>query len=205
MVLLTRKELAIILEKVQPLKKPKISLEQYTIPSELAATILHIINFTYNDIKDKKICDLGCGSGRFAIGAALLGARVVYAVDIDNDAIQLAKENAKKIGVKNIIFIESDIRELESLKCDVVIMNPPFGTKKRHSDIIFLEKAMQIGDIIYSLHKSGKEIRRFITSFVKSKGRNVDVILKFVFEIPHMFEHHRKAKYHFLVDLYRIL
>ena len=205
MVLLTRKELAIILEKVQPLKKPKISLEQYTIPSELAATILHIVNFTYDDIKDKIICDLGCGSGRFAIGAALLGAKVVYAVDIDNDAIQLAKENAKKIGVKNIIFIRSDIRKLEELTCDVVIMNPPFGTKKRHSDIIFLEKAMQIGDIIYSLHKSGEEIRRFITSFVKSKGRNVDVILKFVFEIPHMFEHHRKTKYRFLVDLYRIL
>jgi predicted RNA methylase len=33
---------------------------------------------------------------------------------------------------------------VENKKIDVVIMNPPFGTKKKGIDMIFLQKALQV-------------------------------------------------------------
>ncbi|MGQ4833323.1 MAG: METTL5 family protein [Candidatus Asgardarchaeia archaeon] len=203
--MIPRKKLAMLLEEVEPLTNVKLSLEQYTISADLAATILFIAENTYKDISNKAVCDLGCGSGRLAIGAALLGAKTVYAVDVDKDAILLARKNATKLGVKNkIIFLNTDVREL-SILCDTVIMNPPFGSWHKHFDMIFLDKAIEIGKVIYSLHKSNNKIRNFITKFVKSRNRKLDTILKFPFDISHTYEFHRKKRYRIFVDLYRII
>lgn len=43
-----------------------------------------------------RILDLGCGSGILSIGAILLGARSAYAVDIDENSVKIAAENAEK-------------------------------------------------------------------------------------------------------------
>jgi len=59
------------ISKIKPHPTPKAYLEQYTLPSETAAEILYIAAYTYNDIIDKTIADLGCGTGRLAIGSAL--------------------------------------------------------------------------------------------------------------------------------------
>lgn len=44
---------------------------------------------------DCRVCDYGCGSGVLAIAAAVLGAREVYANDIDRQALQATRDNAK--------------------------------------------------------------------------------------------------------------
>ena len=41
----------------------------------------------------RKVLDIGCGSGILSIGAALLGAEEVLAVDIDPQAVEVSKEN----------------------------------------------------------------------------------------------------------------
>jgi ribosomal protein L11 methyltransferase len=46
------------------------------------------------DVEGKAILDVGCGSGVLSIGAMLLGAKEVFAVDIDPLAIEVTKENA---------------------------------------------------------------------------------------------------------------
>ncbi len=57
-----------------------------------------------------KILDLGCGSGRFSVGAALLGLNVTGA-DITPAAIACAREKAKKEGV-DVTFLLADMTEL---------------------------------------------------------------------------------------------
>ena len=42
------------------------------------------------------ILDLGCGSGILSIGALLLGAESATAVDVDENSVKIAKENAEK-------------------------------------------------------------------------------------------------------------
>ncbi len=49
-----------------------------------------------NLLQDDKVLDLGCGSGILSIAAILLGAKEITAVDIEENAVKTALENAKK-------------------------------------------------------------------------------------------------------------
>lgn len=59
-----------------------------------------------------KMLDVGTGSGILAIAAAKLGAKDVVAVDIDPDAVRVAKENVERCGVKDAI----DVRQGDLLQ-----------------------------------------------------------------------------------------
>ncbi len=49
----------------------------------------------------ERILDLGCGSGILSIGGILLGAKEATAVDIEENAVETAKENALKNQISN--------------------------------------------------------------------------------------------------------
>jgi len=185
---------------MRPHPSPRIGLEQYTIPASIAADILFHAAFVYRDIAGKAVGDLGTGTGRLAIGAALLGARQTVAVDIDPVAINVARENAELAKVE-IDWILGDLDAVHG-RLDTVIMNPPFGTKRRHLDRIFLGKAIKTGRIVYSIHKSAT--REYILSYLKRCGCAVHAIHKYTLDLPRMFEHHRKRRYPVNVDCYRI-
>lgn len=51
------------------------------------------------DLKDKKLIDYGCGSGILAIGAALLGAGDIIAVDNDPQAVLATLDNSQRNGL----------------------------------------------------------------------------------------------------------
>jgi putative methylase len=203
-----KKEVELILEKLKPLEKPKVSLEQYTLPSYLAGEILNLA-YLAGDIENKSVADFGCGSGKLAIGAALFGAKKVIGIDIDEEAIKVAKENLKIaqafVGKRlNVKFVCSDIRKWKG-KVDTVLQNPPFGIKGIYSDKIFIEKAVKSAKKVYSLHRDGrKEVRAFIRNFVSSLGCNIEKIFKFRFFLPYTFKFHRKPKIRYDVDLYVI-
>ncbi len=54
-----------------------------------------MLNFLKPLVKDKIVIDIGSGSGILSIAAALLGAKEVYAFEIDEDAILHSRENFK--------------------------------------------------------------------------------------------------------------
>jgi putative methylase len=211
------------ISKIKPHPTPKAYLEQYTIPSETAAEILYIAAYTYNDIIDKTIADLGCGTGRLAIGSALIGARETFGVDIDRVAINAAHKNAEKMNVKEKThWVLADVDAIQG-SFDTVLQNPPFGVQRRGADRRFLEKSLAVGHRIYSLHKSGKtnqdfikKLRRrgtrfipvppspFLKRFIEKHGGRIKAVYAMLMTIPHMFEFHRKQKHEFTVDLYII-
>jgi len=206
---MNKKQLEIILSKLKPIKNPKPTLEQYTIPSNLAADIL---NFAYlnGDIEDKVVFDFGCGTGRLAIGALLLGVKEMVGVDMDYKVLETAEENLHliiydKLAVKGSIkFLQSDIRDFSG-KCDTVIQNPPFGIQVEHTDRVFLEKALECSKKIYSLHKDGfDKTQEFLTKLVEKRGGKVEKIIPYTFPIPHLFKFHEKPKKEISVDLYVI-
>ncbi|NRD23400.1 peptide chain release factor N(5)-glutamine methyltransferase [Winogradskyella litoriviva] len=83
--------------------------------------------------KSIKILDVGTGSGCIAISLAKnLPKAEVYALDVSNEALAMAKENAKGNNV-DITFIEVSILEasnwnlfFENTKFDVIVSNPPY-------------------------------------------------------------------------------
>jgi 2-polyprenyl-3-methyl-5-hydroxy-6-metoxy-1,4-benzoquinol methylase len=92
------KHLVAELEGVRTWEKPKVALEQYPTSPEIAAHML-ISAMEHGDVEDAAVADLGCGGGILGIGAAILGASHVLAVDIDPDALSVAAENVAEFEV----------------------------------------------------------------------------------------------------------
>jgi len=202
--LVRKRSLEIALSQLKPHPSPKPSLEQYTIPPEVAAEILYMAAYAYDDIIDKKIVDLGCGTGRLAIGAVLLGAEMAVGVDIDEAATRVALRNAATLGVSDKTFwVTGDINVIHG-EFDTVLQNPPFGVQRRRADRAFLLKALEIGRVIYSLHKSGKRNQEFIKRFIEQHGGKISGIFPMELNIPPTFEFHTERKHVVKVDLYRM-
>jgi release factor glutamine methyltransferase len=85
-----------------------------------------------------KVLDIGCGSG--AISISLADERPdlqVFAVDISNEALELAKENAELCGVK-VNFRHSDLfSALDGEKFDFIAANLPYVTEEEYAELDF--------------------------------------------------------------------
>lgn len=75
-----------------------------------------------NDITDKLVIDYGCGSGILAMVAALMGAKQVYAVDIDDQALQAARENITRNKLNDKIIVEH-VDNVSLPVADVLVAN----------------------------------------------------------------------------------
>ena len=81
---------------------------------------------------DKNVLDMGCGSGILGIGAALLGAKHIDAVDIDMVATRIAGENAEKNNLEkgkmdivcgNVLDDEALWNKFANEKYDIILAN----------------------------------------------------------------------------------
>ena len=195
-----RKELEIKLQSLQSLDTPSARLEQYPTPAKIVSDIIFIAKYL-GDIDGKSIADLGCGNGVFAIGAHLMGAGKVIGIDVDKKAIEVARENALDLGI-GIDLEAMDIGSFDQ-KVDVVFQNPPFGSQKKHADRPFLEKAMEMADVVYTIHMADTE--EFIVKISKSLGFSVDMKTYFRFELRHSQKFHRKERAFIDVVVFRLV
>jgi len=203
--LVRRLDLERTLQQIEPHPTPKAYLEQYTIPTDVAAEMLFIATYIHDDINEKIVADLGCGTGRLALGAVLLGAEEVVGVDIDRAAVKKAKVNAEKLDVKEKTnWVAGDIDVLYG-NFHTVLQNPPFGVQRRSADRRFLLKALELAPRVYSLHKGGESNRAFIKRFIEGHGGKVTGIFPMKLNIPKLFKFHTKPKHMVQVDLYRII
>jgi len=202
--LVRRIDLERLLQLVEAHPSPKAFLEQYTIPVDVASEILFLAAYVHDDIVGKIVVDMGCGTGRLAIGAVLLGATQAVGIDIDKIAVKTAKRNAMKLNVKGkTSWVIGDIDVLRG-KFDTVLQNPPFGVQRRTADRKFLLKAFESAPKVYSLHKAGGRNRAFIKRFIEGHGGKVTGIFQVKLNIPKLFKFHTKRRHEVEVDLYRI-
>ncbi|CAL2092593.1 50S ribosomal protein L11 methyltransferase [Tenacibaculum sp. 190524A05c] len=75
------------------------------------------------DVKDKKVLDMGCGTGILAIFAEMKGAKPIDAIDIDNWCYLNSLENVERNNCNHISVYEGDASLLVNKKYDVVIAN----------------------------------------------------------------------------------
>ena len=97
---------------------------------ELVEWIINDWSTVYSLQSTVNILDIGTGTGCIALSLAKeLDEAIVTAVDISKDALSLAQENAKLLGVDNVKFIECDILNNGSDirgKYNVIVSNPPY-------------------------------------------------------------------------------
>ena len=68
--------------------------------------------------------DVGTGTGILAIAAAKLGAKDVLAIDLDEKAVEVARENVKKNGMQGVVRVQAgDLLKEAHETADVVVAN----------------------------------------------------------------------------------
>jgi len=92
--------------------------------------------------KGDAVLDLGTGTGILALTAAEKAARVV-GTDINPEAIELARENARVNGIENVEFVCCDLFPPGNERFDLIIFNPPYLPVQESG---LLEKAWSGGE-----------------------------------------------------------
>ncbi|KAI1286399.1 rRNA N6-adenosine-methyltransferase METTL5 [Halotydeus destructor] len=207
------KELESALQAIETFSNPKVKLEQYQTSPHIAARILYSAEQNHNSFGAKSVADLGCGSGIFTVGPLLLGADSVLGIDIDEDALDICRDNVVDICVDedescpNYDLLQVDVVNEHSLSrlsksFDTVIMNPPFGTKVKGVDMIFLQRALDMAtECVYSLHKSST--RDHIKRRCRDWNVNMQIVAELKFDIPNMYKYHKHKSVDVEVDFIR--
>lgn len=104
--------------------------ENVLIPRPETSELVRIIANSHQPSTISNILDIGTGSGCIAISLAkMIPQSNVYALDISEKALDVAKENAINNNV-NITFIQDDIltktQTLTQTKFDIIVSNPPY-------------------------------------------------------------------------------
>lgn len=196
--------LAIALSRLEGFYEPKVRQEQYLTDSEIGASVLWNA-YLLEDTKAGTVADLGCGTGILGIGALLLGAKQVIFVDFDEKVLEIAKTNISRVKSEGYAlgkaeFICKDVGKL-NIKVEVVVENPPFGTKVNHADSLFLEKALETAPVVYSFHKS--ESKAFLERFSAKKNAKITHIWDFKFPLKASFSFHRRQIHRIDVSCFR--
>lgn len=197
----SKAQLAIALSKLKVFESPKQSMEQYPTDSEVAATVLWNAHMK-GDIEGKTVADLGAGTGILGIGALLLGAEKVFFVEKDESATKILEKNLESLDIEDDFEIwNSDIDEFFA-NVDIAIQNPPFGTREKHIDKQFLEKAKVIADIIYSFHKTST--KDFVAAFANTNNLNITESWDFAFPLKQTMEQHKSKIKRIEVTCFRL-
>jgi putative methylase len=187
-------------------ENPRVSLEQYRTPPDLAARLVHDADLQ-GDIEDRLVMDLGTGTGMLALGAALRGPSTVVGIDIDPDPLRTARENENRVGTTaDVSWLRADAtgNALRAPEDTTVVMNPPFGAQdaNEHADRAFLATAAEISDVSYSVHNAGSE--GFVDSFAADNGGRVTRKFRAELDIPSQFDFHGPDSHTIDAEIFRI-
>lgn len=195
-----RSELVRALARVPAPTDPRADLEQVVTPPERGADLLETAVADVG-LEGRSVVDLGSGTGRLAIGAALLGATPVVGVEADPRLVALARSAAGEAGVR-VEFRPLDVKDYSGT-ADVVVMNPPFGAQRRGADRAFWEVAFATAQrriFAFSLAES----RTFIVRQAVARSAHVVASRPVAWELPRTFAHHSRKRVALAVDLWTI-
>lgn len=107
--------------------------EEVLIPrpetEELVEHMLKLIEEHFPGGEQVAVADIGTGSGAISVTMALENTDLkVYTVDIARESIEVASENARKLGT-DVVFLHGDLLQpfiKKGIKLDVVVSNPPY-------------------------------------------------------------------------------
>ena len=137
-------------------------------------------------VAGRRVLDLCCNTGGFAVYAAVRGAAEVVGVDIDADVIEIAKGNAKLNNVRPR-FIQADIfpwlRDAGNAgeQYDVVILDPAKMTRDREQVIPALKKYLDMNKLAMSVVKPGGLFATFSCTGLVSEEQFLDMLRRAAF------------------------
>ncbi|XP_009607552.1 uncharacterized protein LOC107797895 isoform X4 [Nicotiana tabacum] len=183
------KQLEGLLGSLEQFSSPKIELEQYPTGAHIASRMLYTADNSFEDVNSKVVADFGCGCGTLGLAAGLLGAGSVIGLDIDIESLEIASANADELEV-----------------VETVVMNPPFGTRRKGADMEFLSAAMKVASqAVYSLHKTTTREHVKRAALREYNARTAEVICELRYDVPQLYKFHKKKEVDIAVDLWRLV
>ena len=138
----------------------------------------NIVDRIVKDCKENKclsVLDLCTGSGCIAVCLKKNGFEKVYAADISDKALSVAKHNAK-LNKADIIFLQSDLYENfpKEIRFDIIVSNPPYISTDKIAEL-----ETQVKDFEPKLALDGgkdgldfyKKILKLSKDFINKSGR----------------------------------
>jgi putative methylase len=200
----SKKDLEVELSKLRNFKNPSFEMEQYATPSHIAGEWIWSMALN-GEVAGKVFLDAACGPGILGMGLLLMGARKVYFLDKDEKVMESCVENFNALKAEYEIgaaeFVVGDISLFDG-EVDIVVQNPPFGTKEEHLDKKFLQKAFDVAGVVYSMHKFST--KQFVEAMARDFGYKLTAFWRFDFPIKKEFEHHKKPVVDIDVGLWRM-
>lgn len=105
-----------------------------------------VVEYAIEDEKKDNLVDLYCGTGTIGIYLSKYFNSII-GIELNKQAVEDAKENAKINDVNNIEFYAGDVGKIinDQIKADVIVVDPPrSGLDKRTKDILLKIKANKI-------------------------------------------------------------
>ncbi|CAK9167717.1 unnamed protein product, partial [Ilex paraguariensis] len=184
-----------------------IDLEQYPTGPHIASRMLYTAENSFGDVSDKVVADFGCGCGTLGLAAGLLGAQHVIGLDIDDQSLEIASINADDLEL-DMNFVQCDIKNFRwrDQIVDNVIMNPPFGTRKKGADMDFLSVALKVASqAVYSLHKTTTRDHVKRTALRDYNASSAEILCELRFDVPCLYKFHKRKEVDIAVDLWRFV
>ncbi|MFB6081389.1 MAG: METTL5 family protein [Halanaeroarchaeum sp.] len=192
------------LSAVSGFSNPILEHEQYVTPSPIAAHLVHLAAL-HGDL-DGPVVDLGTGTGVLAIATSLAGAGRVLGVELDDAALDVARENETTIDPPTPIdWVRGDATRAPVCTTEAtVVMNPPFGAHRgnRHADRAFLAATVDLASVSYSVHNAGSEA--FVESFAADNGGEVTHAFRADVSLPKDYDHQSEAERTISTEVFRI-
>lgn len=130
-----------------------------------------VLNFYALNPKPYSLLDLGTGSGNIAISVAKNNKKIkIFATDVSEEALEIAKVNAKKHRVeKRIFFMQSDLLSNINRAPDIIVTNLPYIPSSR---IPYLDSSVKDFEPHVALDggKDGFELYRKLFQQLKEKN-----------------------------------
>lgn len=204
MAIRSKRDLEVVLSRLKVYEKPSFLLEQYPTPSNIAAEWVWNLAMK-GEVAGKIIADAGCGPGILGLGLLLMGAKQVIFIDKDAEIMRICRENydflKEEYEIGGAELIAHDISLFDG-EADIMVQNPPFGTKQEHADKKFLEKAFAAAPIVYSMHKWSTQ--KFVEAIAKDYGFKITDVWRYEFPIKAVFKFHGKPLQIIDVGLWRM-
>lgn len=148
--------------------------------TDMARESLFNIMNNYVDYEDCSVMDLFAGTGAVSLEFVSRGVRDVTSVDINQQCTEYIKQEAARLGVKNIHVVRADVFDLlkrANRKFDIVFADPPYA----------LENLAQLPDLLFE-----KEVLTDDGIFVLEHPREYSFA-----EHPHFWQHRQYGKVNF--------
>lgn len=138
------------------------------------------------DVNDKKVLDMGCGTGILAIMASKLAAKSVTAIDYDQLSFDSTIENAELNGINNIVAICGSKEAIPNETYEIILANinrnilldqmASYAAVLKQNGMIFFSGFYESPD----LEMLSEEAKKYNLKYIEHKKTDLWVAAKFI-------------------------